>query len=165
MARSLFYSFHYKPDNWRAAQVRNMGVVDGNKPASDNDWEAITKRGDAAIEKWIDDQMKGRSCAVVLVGANTANRKWIDHEIKKAWGDGKGLFGVYIHNLQDVSGDQASKGSNPFSGFTIQNGATRLSSVVQAYDPPYTDSKKVYAYIKENLADWIEEAIEIRDKY
>lgn len=44
MARRVFYSFHYEPDNSRAAQVRNMGVVEGNKPASDNDWETITKR-------------------------------------------------------------------------------------------------------------------------
>ena len=48
MARRVFYSFHYEPDNARAAQVRNMGVVEGNKPASDHDWETITKgrRGD-----------------------------------------------------------------------------------------------------------------------
>ncbi len=39
MARRAFYSFHYKPDNWRAAQVRNMGVIEGNLVASDNDWE------------------------------------------------------------------------------------------------------------------------------
>ena len=37
--RGTFFSFHYKPDNWRAAQVRNMGVVEGNSPVSDNDWE------------------------------------------------------------------------------------------------------------------------------
>ena len=43
MARRAFYSFHYIPDNWRASQVRNMGVVDGNKPATDNDWETIKK--------------------------------------------------------------------------------------------------------------------------
>ena len=37
MARRSFFSFHYKPDNWRAGQVRNMGMVDGNKPVTDND--------------------------------------------------------------------------------------------------------------------------------
>ena len=36
MARRAFYSFHYIPDNWRVSQVRNMGVVDGNKTATDN---------------------------------------------------------------------------------------------------------------------------------
>ena len=48
MARRAFYSFHYKQDNWRAAKVRNMGVVEGNKPATDNDWEAIKQGGGSA---------------------------------------------------------------------------------------------------------------------
>lgn len=34
MTRRDFYSFHYKPDCYRAAQIRNMSVVAGNKPAS-----------------------------------------------------------------------------------------------------------------------------------
>ncbi len=163
MARRVFFGFHYKPDCWRAAQVREMGAVEGNQPASDNDWESITKAGDAAIKKWIDGQLSGRSCAVVLIGANTAGRKWIKYEIKKAWDDGKGLLGVYIHNLKDSDGNQATKGSNPFSGFSV--GDTKLSSIVKAYDPPYTTSTNVYNHIKENLADWIEEAIKIRDSY
>ena len=41
MARKAFYSFHYEPDNWRVAQVRSMGIIDGNKLASDNDWEEV----------------------------------------------------------------------------------------------------------------------------
>jgi hypothetical protein len=32
MPRKAFYSFHYVPDNWRASQVRNMGVVEGTSP-------------------------------------------------------------------------------------------------------------------------------------
>ena len=39
MARRAFFSFHYKPDASRAGQVRNMGMVEGNTPVSDNDWE------------------------------------------------------------------------------------------------------------------------------
>ena len=38
MARKAFFSFHYKPDNWRASQVRNIGTVEGNNAVSDNDW-------------------------------------------------------------------------------------------------------------------------------
>jgi hypothetical protein len=37
MAHRVFFSFHYKPDCWRASQVRNMGVVDGNKLYQIND--------------------------------------------------------------------------------------------------------------------------------
>ena len=162
MARNLFYSFHYKPDNARAAQVRNMGVVDGNKPASDNDWETITKGGDKAIQNWIDEQLKGRSCTVILIGENTAGRKWINYEIKTSWNNNKGLFGIYIHRLKDLNSNQSNKGKNPFDGFTLDEGRKSLSSVVKVYDPPHYDSKDVYKYIKDNLAAWIEEAISIR---
>jgi len=31
MARAVFYSFHYKPDNWRASKVRQMGALEGNQ--------------------------------------------------------------------------------------------------------------------------------------
>jgi hypothetical protein len=160
MARRAFYSFHYIPDNWRASQVRNMGVIDGNKPASDNEWEAVKKGGDAAIQKWIDGQLDGKSVAIVLIGAKTAGRKWISYEIKKAWGDGKGVLGVFIHGLKDQDGNQSSKGRNPFEDFTI--GGKSMAGVVKAYEPPYATSTSVYDHIKSNLAAWIEEAIRIR---
>ena len=51
MARKCFYSFHYKPDNWRVSKIRNIGVVEGNKPASDNDWETITGGGGKKIKR------------------------------------------------------------------------------------------------------------------
>lgn len=97
MTRKVFYSFHYVPDSQRAAQVRNMGKLEGNSVASDNEWESITDGGDPAIAKWIDDQMYGRSCAVILAGSATAGRKWINYEIEKAWTDGRGVVGIYIH--------------------------------------------------------------------
>lgn len=164
MARKVFYSFHYLHDSWRVSQVRNIGAVEDNKPAKDNDWETVTKGGDKAIEKWIDEQMTGRSCVVVLIGAATANRKWINHEIKKAWSDGKGLVGVHIHGLQNSEKKTSSKGANPFDVFTLDNGTKRLSSVVKTYDPPGGDSAAVYKHIKDNLEKWIEEAIAIRAK-
>ena len=160
MVRRVFFSFHYKPDNWRASQVRNIGVIEGNAAVSDNDWETITGRGDEAIRRWINEQMHGRSCAIVLIGNRTAGRKWINYEIKKAWNDGKGVVGIYIHNLRDSNRSQASKGKNPFNDFTV-NGRT-LSSIVKAYDPPHKRSTDVYNYIEDNIEDWVEEAIRIR---
>lgn len=165
MARKAFYSFHYKPDCTRASQVRNIGVVEGNEPASDNDWEKITQAGDDAIKKWISDQMSGRSCTVVLIGENTAGRKWIKYEIEKSWNDSKGVVGVYIHNLKDFESNQANKGRNPFEDFTMNRDKAKLSSIVKTYNPPYTDSKQVYNYISENISKWIEEGIKIRDNY
>lgn len=165
MARRIFYSFHYLPDSWRASQVRNIGVVEGNKPASDNDWETVKKGGDAAIQRWIDGQLSGRSCAVVLIGKDTAKRKWIDYEIHSSWNSKKGVVGIYIHNLKDSAQKQTTKGANPFAHITMKRDGKSLSSIVKAYDPPYSDSAQAYKYISDNLSAWIEEAVRIRDSY
>jgi len=165
MTRRVFFSFHYKPDNWRASQVRNMGVIEGNIPVSDNDWEAITSGGDKAIQKWIDEQLDGRSCTVVLIGENTAGRKWITYEIEKSWNSGKGILGIYIHNLKDRDGNQCNKGRNPFDYLTMKRDGKKLSAIIKAYDPPYLTSTNVYDFIKENMISWVEEAISIRNNY
>ena len=94
MKRKCFYSFHYQPDVTRVAKLRNIGAVEGNRPATDNGWESVKKGGDTAIKRWIAKEMKGKSCAIVMVGANTANRKWINHEIIEAWKTGMGVVGI-----------------------------------------------------------------------
>ena len=164
MRRSVFYSFHYLPDNWRVAQIRNIGSIEGNSLATDNDWEQIKRGGDVAIKNWINNQLGSRSCTVLLIGENTAGRKWIDYEIERSWNDGKGIVGIYIHNLKNREGLQSRMGSNPFDTFTLNAGAQKLSSVVKTYNPPYSDSKLVYNYISNNISSWIEEAIAIRKR-
>ena len=152
-------------DAARAAQVRQMGTVEGNPPVSDNDWEKVTAGGAAAIRKWIAGQLKGRSCCIVLIGTNTAKRKWITHEIAESWNAGMGVVGVRIHNLKNLAGIQSSKGGDPFSSVRMGDGKTKMSSVVKLYNPSSTVSTTVYAQIKDNLADWVEEAITIRANY
>lgn len=158
--RRVFFSFHYKPDNWRASQVRNIGKVEGNSPASDNDWETVTKGGDKAIRKWIDEQMYGKSCLVVLVGAKTAGRKWIKYEIKKAWDTGKGVVGIYVNKLKDVHGNTAEKGHNPFGAFTVDG--VPMTRLVKCHTPSGSGSTAAYKDISENIEDWIEDAVEAR---
>lgn len=163
MARKCFYSFHYNPDNWRASQVRNMGVIEGNQPVSDNDWETVKKGGDDAIKKWIAGQMDGRSCTVVLVGAETANRKWINHEIVKTWDDKKGIVGIHIHGLKNSDQNTSTKGANPFDYINYGDTGKKLSSIVKCYDPAGSTSQERYDWIKKYLSDAVEEAIKIRN--
>lgn len=163
MARKSFFSFHYKPDNWRAATVRNIGVIEGNEPVKDNDWETVTKGGDEAIKKWIANQMYGRSCTVVLVGTNTANRKWINYEIIKSWDDKMGVVGLYIHGLKDSDGNMSTMGSNPFDYIGYGKTGRKLSSLVKCYNPAGSDSKERYDWITAHLANAVEEAVKIRN--
>jgi hypothetical protein len=164
MARKCFYSFHYKPDNARASQVRNIGVIEGNQPVSDNDWESVARGGDDAIKKWIATQMYGKSCAVVLVGTNTANRKWINYEIIKAWDDRLGVVGIYIHGLKNLAEEISAKGPNPFDYIGYGNTGKKLSTIVKCYDPAGATSKDRYSWIARYLADAVEEALNIRSK-
>ena len=164
MARRCFFGFHYKPDSHRASQVRQIGSIEGNRPATDNDWEKITAGGDTAIEKWIANQMYGKSCTVVLVGSGTANRKWINYEIMKSWNDGMGVVGIYIHGLKNLSSETATKGNNPFDYITLGESKKRLSSIVKCYNPGGADSKEKYAWISEHLANAVEEAVKIRSE-
>lgn len=41
----------------------------------------------------------------------------------------------------------------------------KLSGIVKAYDPPYTMSTYVYDHIKDNIEEWVEEAVSIRNNY
>jgi len=162
MPRRVFYSFHYKPDVMRVSQVRNIGALEANRPATDNDWETVKSGKDAAIKKWIADQMHGRSCTVVLIGENTANRKWINHEIVKSWDDGMGVVGIHIHGLKNTDGNVSKKGDNPFDYIGYGNTGKKLSSIVKCYNPAGSNSKERYAWIAKHLENAVEEAIRIR---
>lgn len=179
MKRQVFFSFHFANDFWRVQEIRNMGVIEGNTPVSANDWEEVKRKGDDNIKRWINSAMNYRSCVVVLAGRYTADRKWVNYEIERAWKEGKGIVVVYIHGLKDFNGNQDVKGNNPLQYFCIDktfnyiahhekpadNNEINLSKVCKDYNPPYSISTNVYSYIKENIDYWCEEAIKIRNQY
>lgn len=158
--RQVFYSFHYGNDVRRAAQIRSIGVIEGNTPVSENDWEKLQNGGNEAIKKWIDDNMNNRTCLIVLVGSDTANRPWVKYEIEHAWEKGMGIFGIYIHNIKDPllckegKSGTCIQGKNPFDNYTV-NGKS-LSSILKCYNPNSTDA---YSDIEKNLSFWVEAAI------
>jgi hypothetical protein len=157
MVRHVFFSFHYERDVWRANQVRNSWVTKPNTEAAGfidkAAFEEVKKKGDAAVEKWIDDQLNGTSVTVVLIGAETSTRKYVQYEIKKSHGK-NGMLGIYIHKQKDQDGKTDSKGANPFDFFYITNsdGSTiYLSALYPTYD---WINDNGYA----NLGKWIEAA-------
>lgn len=148
MTMKTFFSFQYDVYAWRPSQVRNMGALEGNAPCSDNDWETIKKGRDAAIEKWMAEQVSGRSCTVVLVGAQTASRKWVIREIKETWNSNKGIVGVRIRGLKDQAEKLGTFGNNPFDQLTLKQGTISMSSVVKLYIPSGLTSMDVYKNIR-----------------
>lgn len=176
MKRQVFYSFHYGNDAWRTQIVRNIGAIEGNTPVSASTWEEVKRKGDSAIKKWIDDNMKYRSCVIVLVGSETANRPWVQYEIKHAWEEGKGIVCIDIHHLKNQYGLACLQGENPLSKFfidktinyiakrdTVADGnELRLSTVCKFYHP---SAGNTYNDIANNIESLVEEAIRIRNQY
>jgi len=124
VARHTFFSFHYERDVWRAGQVRNSWVTKDREAAGFWDkakWEEVKKKGTDAIHKWIDDQLSGTSVTVVLIGAETSTRDYVDYEITQSHKKGKGLLGIYIHKMKDAGLKTDLKGKNPFDKWTFKN--------------------------------------------
>ena len=108
-----------------------------------------------------------RSCVIVLIGTETASRKWVQYEIKEAWKRGKGIVGIYINKLKNSQGEQSQKGDNPLKMFCVdetfnyivQHSEPRdeheinLGDVCTTFESIYQLSDYVYDDIKENIVD------------
>ena len=145
----VFYSFHYKNDNWRVNQVINMGVVEGNKLLDSNEWEEVKRKGDDNIKDWINKQMSTCDCLVVLNGSETYDRKWVKYEINHAKEIGIGLIGINIHNLKDKDGNRSSEGKNPFVLLGIDN--------IELFNPSQNNT---YNDIANNIEKLVKKAID-----
>ncbi|MBP0613929.1 TIR domain-containing protein [Chryseobacterium sp. cx-311] len=93
--------------------------MEDNSGATSNRWEEVTYGGDKATEKWIDHNMSAKPCVILVAGANTANRKWFNNEIRKAWNKDIRVVSVNIHNLLDLDANQSSKGKNPLENIIV----------------------------------------------
>lgn len=165
MARSIFFSFHYQRDIWRVNVVRNHFVPRGGyNPAGYWDhslWEETKREGDLALKRLINKGLQGTSVTVVLIGAETAQRRWVNYEIEKSLERGNGLLGIYIHNIASINGQIDIKGSNPFDNFTIEkssnfsyipNTRAPLSTIYPTYDWVFNNGYNNFSVWVENSA-------------
>ncbi len=160
MARKVFFSFHFERDAWRAGQVRNSGVTKNDAGFFDSvDWEEVKKKGDKAIKTWIDEQLKGTSITVILIGNETSEREYVQYEIMKSAEKENGFLGIYIHDLENKDKKTDGRGKNPLSQFYFMrdNKKVFLSDIYKTY---YWKKDNGY----KNFGKWIEEAASIAGK-
>ncbi|WP_454857875.1 TIR domain-containing protein [Rhizobium binxianense] len=156
MARKVFFSFHYDRDVHRVVQVRNSWVVraSGEAPPfyDKAEFETVKKRA-GGIENWIEEQLRGTSVTVVLFGADTFNRPWVRHEIKRSYELNKGLLAIDIHNVRHPQLGTDIQGQNPLAYWQVAQGNRQipLSSLYKTYDWVGDDGYN-------NIASWIENA-------
>ena len=154
MARRVFFSFHYQNDIWRVSQIRNRWVTQDRQVVGFWDaaaWESVKRAGEQSIKNWINIQLRGTSVTVVLIGSETANRKYVKYEIQQSHELKKGILGIYIHNMSDQFRGTSIKGRNPFDNFWVDRRGQKvyLSQLYPTYD-----------WIRDNgrlfFANWIE---------
>ncbi len=139
MARSVFFSFKYD-DVYRAMNVRNSNVIGGILKSGfidKADFEQVQRRGDAAIQAWIDGQLNGTSVTVVLVGANTHKSRWVRYEIEQSIARGNGLLTIDISKIGDGQGNTTDCCSLRATGYkhylwNKDNGRENLGAWVEA---------------------------------
>lgn len=154
--KTVFYSFHYERDVHRVQLVRQIGALEGQPLLGSQEWEVVRRGGQQAIVNWIDQQMTYKRAVVVLIGQETSSRSWVSYEIEKAWNAKKPLVGVRIHGLSSM-GSVDRPGADPFTKVTGVSG-------VPVFDPTQTnwqgqiDSKATYAYLANNLENWVAQA-------
>ena len=103
MARRTFFSFNYQRDIFRVNIVRNSNMIEGAAAAGWHDgslWEKAKITGPDAVRRLIDSGLQNTSATVVCIGAQTANRRWINYEIDKSVERGNKLLGLRIHALR-----------------------------------------------------------------
>jgi len=139
MARNVFFSFKYR-DVSRAMVVRNSWVTRGQQAAGFIDaaeFEQVKRRGDAAIQAWIDNQLVGTSVTVVLVGAATCRSRWVKYEIDASKARGNGLLGIDISKIKDLAGTTSERCGEiptgyPFYLWHKDDGYNNLGTWVEA---------------------------------
>lgn len=158
MARSVFFSFHYQDDISRVMTVRNRWLTYGGQLASGiidhAEFEKIQRQGKQSIERWINQQMKGTSATVVLIGAETLKRPYVQYEIRESLKRNCPVIGVYINLIKDLRG-------NTSMACNIHTAIGKYGNGEIAYFDDIASG--IYNYVLDdgynNLDRWVENAI------
>lgn len=117
MARRTFFSFHYKPDCWRAWNVRNSWVVKGEKEDrgffDSSVFEATKRDGTDNLKRFLREGLGNTSVTCVLAGKDTWARRWVRYEIARSVTKGNGLLTVDIHGVRNSEQQTCLRGANP----------------------------------------------------
>lgn len=124
MARHTFFSYHYKPDVWRAWNVRNSWAVKPETRKSvgffdSSVFEASRKESADALKRFLREGLEGTSVTCVLAGAQTHLRRWVRYEIARSIVKGNGLLTVFIHGVRNRDGELSVRGPDPLASMGV----------------------------------------------
>ena len=123
MPRYVFFSFAYDDvKNFKVNVVRNSWLlknldetfIDGSI------WENTKTKGDPFLKKLIETGLNKTSITALLIGQNTANRRWVNYEIIKSFERGNGILGIHINRIRGKDGYICSGGQNPLDRLAFE---------------------------------------------
>lgn len=117
MARRVFFSFHYYKDVQRSEVVKKSQFLRDKELAGFFDSSAMeeAKKKDAdSLRRFLKKEMENSSVVCVLVGEETANRRWVRFEILQGLMDARGIVGVRVHSIAGFDRKTTKAGPDPF---------------------------------------------------
>jgi hypothetical protein len=132
MARYVFFSFAYNDvKNFRVNVVRNSWLLNNNEETfiDGSIWEKAKTKGDTYLKRLIKDGLNKTSVTAILVGQDTANRRWVNYEIIKSFERGNGILGIHINRIRGKDGYICKRGQNPLDrlAFEISEDGRKIS--------------------------------------
>jgi hypothetical protein len=132
----IFFSFHYTFDHHRARQVMDALLAHPGTSATgfidDDTIDEMCAVGLSSVYDWIEAEVEQADVVVVLIGAATAGRHFVEYELAQAQKRRRPLLGVRIHALPDADGRTAEPGPSPLfpvfaeHDFVAEDGAGQL---------------------------------------
>lgn len=136
MAKRVYFAFDYQDvKDFRANVVRNHNALTGAQKAGYFDasiWEESKKKGDIALKRMINSELKNTSTTAVLIGSETYARPWVQYEIFKSIEVDNRVIGIHINSINGKDGKAKRLGSNPFSycGLRISDDGSMATPLV-----------------------------------
>lgn len=104
LKRHNIFISHHSADDPQVQALKNRLVSQGYNVYNysiDSKKYQDRRPSDAAITRLLRMQIRRSQTVVVLLGPDTANRKWVNYEIRQAHRQRKRIIGVYRHGLKD----------------------------------------------------------------
>ena len=153
--RKIFPSYHWESDVFYVNQIVNLPVVVGKEEMGfiKGVPNEEAKKSDAAIMRWIEENMRQCSCLVLFIGEQTYRSYWVMRELQLALQLRKAMLSIYLTGMRGPHGKiQERDGIDPFQ-----------------YHGLYTENEAVEAYVvcqywwvldngSKNIGRWIEDA-------
>ncbi len=123
MPRYTFFSFCYEDvKNFKVNVVRNSWLLNHSSDSfiDGSIWEKEKSKGPTVIKSLIDAGLKKTSVTAILIGDETANRRYVKYEIVKSFEKGNGILAIHINRIRGKEQVISARGLNPLDRLAFQ---------------------------------------------